>query len=540
MGRVVLDHELKRDYQRWRNDRDRDRDDESHGERTAAEVSAWAHEHDLPYFDEQVHFPDARIEYHEPEDERWRCLDIEIETPHYRGAHAASVAQSGFSRYSVGSISVGGRGGGGGRWRIAAAWAHGGVPVMPATLFCDRVRALRALGYTPRQLRFLRLVLRCGGVCVPRQYASHAGIAPGGRKCLGFFARLVRRGHAVRLRCGHNRAHVYHVHGRALDAAFGDDASRYRRAMSPALVVLRLMRLDAALMTPDAASYAALTDIDLRGGWRAIEPATGPDDGSVSGDQEGAPSAAAHPPGGHRSRGRDRVRVPRHGGLAGPLPAGPAGPARAPRQRSTRGRCFVVFSAPLARLTRAYQTMVREELESPLTDDDVQGLWRLFLRRRDGAASSRFWSSWPGVAATGDKLFTRPRFSALYRHWMEVDAAAFEPLRSTAAADAIAAGRGRVTYRTLAHDYDHLVPLTDDEEGSADDKERSTEEDILAHRLNPGSQPRAASPSVLPPTLDHVEAGVLVARSQPQEQQADADRAQLSLFAVSQRRGSSA
>ena len=131
---------------------------------------------------------------------------------------------------------------------------------MPAMLFCDRVRALRALGYTPRQLRFLRLVLRCGGVCVPRQYASHAGIAPGGRRCLGFFARLVRRGHAVRLRCGHNRAHVYHVHGRALEAAFGDDASRYRRAMSPALVVVRLMRLDAALMTPDAASYAALTD----------------------------------------------------------------------------------------------------------------------------------------------------------------------------------------------------------------------------------------------------------------------------------------
>jgi hypothetical protein len=33
VGRVVLDHELKRDYQRWRNDRDRDRDDEGHGAR---------------------------------------------------------------------------------------------------------------------------------------------------------------------------------------------------------------------------------------------------------------------------------------------------------------------------------------------------------------------------------------------------------------------------------------------------------------------------------------------------------------------------
>ncbi len=115
VGRVVLDHELKREYQRWRNDRDRDHEDEHQGERTAAEVRAWAHEHDLPYFDAQVHFPDARIEYYEPEDERWRCLDLEVETPHFRGAHAASVARSGFSRYRVGSLSVGGRGGSGGR-----------------------------------------------------------------------------------------------------------------------------------------------------------------------------------------------------------------------------------------------------------------------------------------------------------------------------------------------------------------------------------------------------------------------------------------
>ena len=46
---------------------------------------------------------------------------------------------------------------------------------------------------------------------------------------------------------------------------------------------------------------------------------------------------------------------------------------------------FVVFTAPLARLIPTYQAMVRDELESPLTADDVQGLLRLFLRRREGA-----------------------------------------------------------------------------------------------------------------------------------------------------------
>ncbi len=291
---------------------------------------------------------------------------------------------------------------------------------MAATLFCDRVSALRALAYTPRQLRFLRLVLRCGGVCVPRQYASLAGIAPGGRKCLGFFARLVRRGHAVRLRCGHNRAHVYHVHGRALDAAFGDDATRYRRAMSPALVVARLMRLDAALMTPDAASYAALTDIDLRGGWRAIEPAAGHGDGRSEKTKTGPRRLPLiHP-----------VGIDREGATVFVCLVTEASPDRFRRALQgllahlanvDRWELLVAFSAPLARLTRAYQTMVHEELESPLTEADVQGLWRLFMCRRDGATEQPFWSRWPGVAATGYKLFSGPRFSALYRHWMEVD-----------------------------------------------------------------------------------------------------------------------
>ena len=46
-----------------------------------------------------MHFPDVRIEYQEP-DGRWEREDIEVVTPHYRGAHGASVARSGFSCYS--------------------------------------------------------------------------------------------------------------------------------------------------------------------------------------------------------------------------------------------------------------------------------------------------------------------------------------------------------------------------------------------------------------------------------------------------------
>jgi hypothetical protein len=71
-------------------------------------------------FDDEVHFPDARIEYQEP-DGRWEREDIEVVTPHYRGAHGASVARSGFSCHRVPSLRVSTGGGkrGGPHPRIA-------------------------------------------------------------------------------------------------------------------------------------------------------------------------------------------------------------------------------------------------------------------------------------------------------------------------------------------------------------------------------------------------------------------------------------
>lgn len=111
--RVALDYELKREYQRWLHERDKDHDDyDGHPDRTPDEIRDGAHEHDLPYFDEEVHFPDVRIEYEDP-DGRWGCQDVEVVTPHYRGAHGASVARSGFSCYRGVSLKISGRSGGG-------------------------------------------------------------------------------------------------------------------------------------------------------------------------------------------------------------------------------------------------------------------------------------------------------------------------------------------------------------------------------------------------------------------------------------------
>ena len=111
--RVVLDYELKRDYQRFLQERNRQkRDSDGRPDRTADEIREWALAHRLPYEDEHVQFPDVRIEY-EDRDGRREIEDLEIITPHYRGAHAAAKGRSGFQQYRSGGARIGGRSRGG-------------------------------------------------------------------------------------------------------------------------------------------------------------------------------------------------------------------------------------------------------------------------------------------------------------------------------------------------------------------------------------------------------------------------------------------
>jgi hypothetical protein len=106
--RVVLEEELKREYQRFLQAENRVR--REHGEtpeERADAVARWAQEHRLPYEDGHVQFPDARIEY-DGRDGRRSVEDIEIVTPHYRGAHAAAKVRAGFSRYRAVGARLGG------------------------------------------------------------------------------------------------------------------------------------------------------------------------------------------------------------------------------------------------------------------------------------------------------------------------------------------------------------------------------------------------------------------------------------------------
>lgn len=107
--RVVLDDELKREYQQFLQEPNRDRPEaDGRPARTREEIDEWAHAHHLPVVDDHIQFPDLRIEY-EWADGRRDVEDVEILTPHYRGAHAAAKARSGFTNYRSGGGRVGGR-----------------------------------------------------------------------------------------------------------------------------------------------------------------------------------------------------------------------------------------------------------------------------------------------------------------------------------------------------------------------------------------------------------------------------------------------
>jgi hypothetical protein len=116
--RVVLEEELKRDYQCFLQASNRGRRDATgRPDRAAEEIERWARERHLPYANGHVELPDVRLEYEE-RDGRRGIEDVEVTTPHYRGAHAAAKAQSGFTCYrGVGARVGGGRLGlaGGGR-----------------------------------------------------------------------------------------------------------------------------------------------------------------------------------------------------------------------------------------------------------------------------------------------------------------------------------------------------------------------------------------------------------------------------------------
>ena len=320
-----------------------------------------------------------------------------------------------------------------------------------------RMSAVAEFGFTPRQARFLVLVMRHAGVCLLRQYSTFAGIVQG-QKTRAFFRKLVDRGFASSYGCRHNRGRLYHVHHTGLYRAIGEANSAYRRPVTAGRVAERLMMLDALLMNPDVAWLATTSE---KVAHFTSEPCSGPPEWLP----RSAPISTALA---SRDPFRDRLPI----GLSADrrtvflylvLPA-----ARDDFRAFLRGHAALLEALPswtlrvavprdLAGTYDGIQSVVREEFESPLqarTIDDLRWYFERLRASRNGSVRPVDERSLQAAEA-----FERPRFYALYRQWLKDGDRALDRLSSTAIGDALATGVGRVECHVLPHRYDHLSPL---------------------------------------------------------------------------------
>jgi hypothetical protein len=352
----------------------------------------------------------------------------------------------------------------------------------------ERVQAVADYGFTERQARFLVLVMRHAGLCVKRQYAEFARIAKGGEKSNVFFERLVRRGFAVATDCIHNRAQLYHVHSKLLYHAIGEPDSRYRRTVPARAAAERLMRLDAALMSPDCewltTKSEKLAYLQARTASRssgASPDATTQDDANLVGQLPGTFPIGVDPSG-HVVllylatvpwTDDFRTFLVGHTHLLAV---------------TSSWTLRLVFPQSLRRVLGQYQTVVDEEL-NPLSAGTISELKRHFFHRRRRTDLNAIPDGLRVFLKRCADLYDRPRFKHLYRRWLTEQDTVFSPV-SPAIQEALTKGRAKVEFAVLAHDYEHLFPLVN-RRRSRRRRHRKSEErgDETPRSVNPSLNP---------------------------------------------------
>jgi hypothetical protein len=120
----------------------------------------------------------------------------------------------------------------------------------------------QALGYTEREAAFLQLVVEHSGYFLPRQVDRFYG-QPRGQVRTRFLERLVAHKDAA-VSTTVRQTSLFHVCGRALYRALGEEDNRNRRRRPPHLIRSRLMTLDFVLTHPE---YVFLPYGDARAGY---------------------------------------------------------------------------------------------------------------------------------------------------------------------------------------------------------------------------------------------------------------------------------
>jgi hypothetical protein len=321
----------------------------------------------------------------------------------------------------------------------------------------DGVQSIVNKGFTERQAKFLALVMRQSGVCLMRQYSTFAGIVFG-QTTRVFFDKLVARNYASTYDCAHNRARIYHVRHRELYEAIGEPDSRLRRPPAIPTALERVMLLDAMLASPDivwlatpdekVAHLSTLTRIPLddlphvtigHGDTRQVQYF--PD---------------RLPLGVHPERRlvlvylsldpfRDGFRsfLQRHAAMVAGL---------------TAWTIRIVLPAHRAIAAQDFEQTARDQLAGPLSQrvgDELRWYFEHLRAARSGAAGDI-----DKVRFRRDRTaFQAPRYTALYRAWLQDGERVLTHALSPTIADALASGAGKIEPLILPHSYAHLSPL---------------------------------------------------------------------------------
>jgi hypothetical protein len=120
---------------------------------------------------------------------------------------------------------------------------------MAAMTMEERVQAVEALGFLPRQAGFLATVALHSGYCLRRHYTAFTETKTG-KNVQRFLESLVVRQLAQKTRYRVDRGYVYHLHAWPLYRAIGHPNDRNRLQLSAAAIARRMMLLDVVLSEP--------------------------------------------------------------------------------------------------------------------------------------------------------------------------------------------------------------------------------------------------------------------------------------------------
>jgi hypothetical protein len=363
----------------------------------------------------------------------------------------------------------------------------------------DRVHSVVNFGFTERQARFLVLVMRHAGVCVPRQYAQFAGVAYGA-KCNVFFDRLIRRGYAVASGCIHNRARLYHVHHKPLYDVIGEATSRYRRRLSPRTAMERLMLFDAVLTMPTLEWLTTASErVAHVAKLQAATRANAPEPMAAGNNVENFYRTV------QRVSNRCRVRwpygapLPGHGTVDRRFPQLPPASCGVPQARSKLDGAGSVSAS----IGPGLRCVPDRDPRGIRVASPADGNSRPPVVFRASAPGGRSPGSFTDAASgdIGTRVFDAPRFTELYRQWLRHGDVVFDNASSPAISEALTAGQARVECVVLPHSYQHLSPVVDQTgprpRGVEKGVERGAAKGTLPlHVLNPSLDPEVAARSV--------------------------------------------